>query len=133
MHRLRSIFRHIAMRFAYFSQNPRSLAPFVIQKLTCTCAIALVVIRGSHLRLPPAWRASAARYALATFDSIGLVLSELRLLLLGPRKQLFILPPASAIAVWSPTPAHEPPRYLRGTRSVLFQSSQAAVLLLGNR
>ena len=42
----------------------------LVPMTTCTCAIVLVVgIRGSHLRLPPAWRASAAKYAWRFFRS----------------------------------------------------------------
>ena len=59
------------------------------------------------------------------FASVACQPSERRLaldsLLHCPRKQLFIPPSASATAVWSPAPAHEPPT-LHGTRGALLNA-----------
>ena len=84
-------FRRIAMGFAHFSQLPRSIAPFLFQRPACTCTICLVV----GIRVPPACASSLAlqrsEIRLATSDSIGLILSELRLHLHCPRKHSPIL------------------------------------------
>ena len=64
-----------------------------------------------------AWRASAAKLRLATFRTCSERVAPPSSL---PAQAIVHPPSASATAVWSPDPAHEPPTHLHGARSVLF-------------